>query len=212
MSSTSYGSNISHREDSKVSEHVPHVSGEATVPHYEHEHTHEQKEHEKRIEKHLQREADHTDRIAEQAAELQHEAEAKAQSAEDVRRQIQSEQRPIHHQPALASAELKKLAGERTLTSIRKHLSVPERTMSKIVHQPVVEGLSEVGSKTVARPSGILVGGILASLGNAVVLYICRHYGYTYNFFLFAIFFAGGFALGLLIELMWRLIHRPTAE
>src|SRR5690606_18536819 len=78
--------------------------------------------------------------------------------------------------------ELKADAYNRTLQKVRGHLNAPERAFSKVMHHKVVESMSDVSSKTVARPSGILGGGIAALAGSGVVLYMAKHYGFQYNF------------------------------
>jgi len=101
--------------------------------------------------------------------------------------------------------ELKAMSFQRVLTRTRKKLSKPERTLSGVIHQPVVDGLSRAGEKTIARPSGLLAGGICALLGSTIMLYMARHYGFRYNLFIFIVLFVGGFFLGLLLELVFRL-------
>jgi len=154
--------------------------------------------------------AEHHRHNAEQAehhAQKQHEmgeqarrvAEQEALRKEEVQPLPQHEQRP-HLGGTLVTAELVRSAQKRTLTRIRKQLSAPDKVLSRIVHQPIVDAVSEVGAKTVARPSGVLSGGIIALIGTSVYLYIAKHYGYTYNFLVFALLFVSGFLLGLVIE------------
>lgn len=95
---------------------------------------------------------------------------------------------------------------KRTLTRTRKQLSPSMRGLSKVAHSPMIESVSEIASKTVARPSGVLAGGIFAFLGSSVVLWIARHYGYEYNFLLFALLFIGGFFVGLIVELLVKML------
>jgi hypothetical protein len=104
--------------------------------------------------------------------------------------------------------ELEIMAYQRTLNRTRKNLSKPSRAFSKIVHQPTIESVSEFTGKTIARPSGVLVGGIAAFIGSSLFLWISRYYGYEYNFLLFALFFTGGFFVGLLLEVGYKLLRR----
>lgn len=101
-------------------------------------------------------------------------------------------------------SEMKSQAYTRSLRHIRQRLSVPERTLSKIAHNKVVESASNGLSKTVARPSGILGGGIAALLGSSILLYMAKYYGFQYNFFVFFVLLAGGFVIGLIAELLVR--------
>ena len=97
---------------------------------------------------------------------------------------------------------------KQTLKRTQKKLPATQRTFSKVIHQPVVEALSDVGGATVARPSGLLVGGLFSVISSLTILYICRHYGYEYNFLVGLASFAGGFAVGLLFEGTAKLVRR----
>lgn len=110
--------------------------------------------------------------------------------------------------PRLINRELKQLAYQRTLTRARKSLNPADRAVSKVVHLPGVEELSELGSQTVARPSGAFGGGLVALIGTGVLLWVSKHYGYRYNYLFFIFLFIGGFGLGLLAELGIRLIAK----
>ena len=106
---------------------------------------------------------------------------------------------------------LKKKAYKKELHRVQTHLPKTQRAFSKVIHSRGVEAVSEVTGKTVARPSGLLGGGIVAFVGTLGLVLISRHYGYSYNFFVFIALLVGGFFLGLIIELVVRgLMHsRP---
>ncbi len=144
---------------------------------------------------------------AEMIDEIRLETEAHAMPIEEL---IVGDAEKEQPEPAasLVSKDLRQMKYSRTLQSIRKDLSAPEKALSKIVHNPVVDAVSSVAEKTVARPSGLLFGGIFACLGSSTFLYIAKHYGYEYNLLLFALFFVGGFGLGLVLELVFRLFKK----
>jgi hypothetical protein len=104
--------------------------------------------------------------------------------------------------------ELKKQSYDRTMKQVRSKLPVAERSFSKLIHQPVVNSVSEVGGKTALRPSGILGGSICAFLGSVGLLWAAKTYGFTYNYLVLFLFFVGGFLLGLLLEAVGRLLFR----
>ena len=110
-----------------------------------------------------------------------------------------------HH---LVNTELKNMAFSRLLTRTQKHLSKPERLFSKAIHNPAVEKISEVSSKTIARPSGILGGSIIAFFGTTLFLYMAKHYGFEYNYLMFIMLFAGGFAIGMTLEFLMHFLKR----
>ena len=144
---------------------------------------------------------------AERLDEIRQTAEREAASAKDTERKVNPNEldndRPLH-----INRELKKMAYDRTLKRTRNRLPVYSRPLSRIIHNPVVETASEIGAKTIARPSGIQAGGVTAFLGSSLFLWVARHYGYDYNFLLFVFLFTGGFFVGLIIELALRLIRR----
>lgn len=113
-------------------------------------------------------------------------------------------------QPLYVNRELKAESFRRTLNRTRKHLSKPQRALSKAVHQPVVDALSKVGEKTIARPTGLLTGSIIALAGSSYLLYSAKHYGYQYNYLTVILLFAAGYALGLVIELLAHALHHRS--
>jgi len=119
------------------------------------------------------------------------------------------EHRKDANQPVLGiQRELKAVAYKQTLHKIQTHMQPAEQAFSKLIHQPKIEAVSEVSAKTIGRPSGILGGGIAALLGGGFVLYISKHNGFRYNFFIFILLFFGGFIMGALLELVFKLVRR----
>ena len=104
--------------------------------------------------------------------------------------------------------ELKEMSRERLLQRVQRQLPTSSKMLSKITHQPIVDTLSQVSEKTIARPSGLLGGSIAALFGSITLLYLSKHYGYSYNFLAFAAVFTIGFALGIATELALKLRHK----
>lgn len=101
---------------------------------------------------------------------------------------------------------------KRSLRKIRTSLNTPERAFSRVVHNPVVESVSNTTAKTVARPSAFLGGSMGALIGSATLLFMAKRYGFTYNYTVFLVLFAGGFIVGLLIELLLRVVLRRRSS
>ncbi len=178
-----------HESDAELHEHKQHT-----------EHLHPKHEQNAKATKH-----EHAERLD----DIRKEAEAAAtKTSETLKKHTSHETAAKTENIQTINRELKDMAYRRTLTRTRRHLSAPSRAFSKVIHQPIVENVSEVASKTVARPSGILAGGIAAFLGSSLFLWIARHYGYEYNFLLFALLFVSGFFMGLLVELGLRAASR----
>lgn len=106
---------------------------------------------------------------------------------------------------------VKQNAYKKVLKDTRKHLSTPEKTFSKVIHNPTVERASEVGAKTIARPTGILFGGIVAFIGSLLLIILSKRSGFSYNYLIFIIIFIGGYIVGLIAELFYRTVT-PTKK
>jgi len=150
-----------------------------------------------------------------QAAEKSKESMPKAQELSKIVEQqarsgketpIQTAEKPKTQTYGTYSA-LKQHSYVRSLQLVRNKLSGPERALSKIAHNKTIDPVSEVMGKTIARPSGILGGGIAALAGSLFLLYMAKHYGFQYNFFVFFILFTVGFMIGSLVELLVWAIH-----
>lgn len=107
-----------------------------------------------------------------------------------------------------AYSGLKQQSYKQTLNRIRQRLTAPEKAFSKLSHNKAVDTVSSGLGKTVARPSGILGGGIFALVGSSIVLYMAKKYGFEYNFSLFFLLLTGGFMAGVIIELAAKAISK----
>lgn len=103
---------------------------------------------------------------------------------------------------------LKKDSYKQLLKQTQQRLPAISRQFSKVIHQKQVETISTFSAQTVARPSALLGGGIGALAGSVLLLYLSKHYGFTYNYAFFFVTFACGFAAGLLLELLVRVVKR----
>lgn len=105
--------------------------------------------------------------------------------------------------------ELKRITINRELSQLRRKLDTPDRLLSRVVHQPAIRQASGVVGQSLTRPSGLLGGGLMAFVGTAGYLYLAKQQGFAYNYSLFWLLLVAGFALGLLLELLIRLLTRP---
>lgn len=137
---------------------------------------------------------------------------AKSEKQHDPIEKLEKEREAAHHTPkhGAINHDLKKITLQRELTQIRRKLSAPERTLSKVIHQPVVRAVSEVSGKTISRPSGLLGGGILAFVGSTGYLLLAKNLGFSrYNYVIFLALFAAGFVIGMILELIVWAVTRP---
>ncbi len=161
-------------------------------------------------------------RNAERLREKAEQAEAQPQDIEEIKSEVEAQaisgkevtigEHQEDSQPSLAGTqrELKMDAYKRTMQKIRKHLNPAERSFSRLVHQKTIDSLSNLGSKTIARPSGLLGAGLVSFAGSTLLLYSAKHYGFRYNFFVFFLLFAIGFGLGIVLEFAARIVKRRS--
>jgi hypothetical protein len=147
------------------------------------------------------------------------------ESLETIRKKVEQQASPQEASPFEKQAErpttstirsiTKRLKTERyktTLQQVRRHLPPVQRLTSKLIHQPAIEAISEVGSKTVARPSGLLGGGLIALVGSLSVILVAKHIGFAVPHSIFWVLFLIGFFLGLVIEFIARHLRGRRAS
>lgn len=97
---------------------------------------------------------------------------------------------------------MKDRAYKRELAKVQTKLPKTSRRFSKVVHNKTVETVSNIGAQTVARPSGLLGGSIVAFAGSLVLYFMAKQYGFRYNYLVMFLLFIAGFAVGALLELV----------
>lgn len=174
---------------------------------HQHEHLNEQPE--THTEKTVEKEPKKHEQIEQKPSTEQARQHAKeeAKSTAEILEHLKPEQPQTQEDHAFASHELKEMAYSRLIARAQRHLTPYNRSWSRLIHQPVVEAVSDTAARTVARPSGIIGGGFIGLIGTTAYYLIARHYGYSYNFLVFIAFISVGFVIGWIVELLWRLIR-----
>lgn len=103
-------------------------------------------------------------------------------------------------------------AYHKVLSATQTRLSAPNRAFSKLVHARSVDAISTVAAKTIARPSGLLGGGIVALVGSAWIAYVATNAGFRYNYSVFFVLLGIGFVFGILIELLSKPFQRKSSR
>lgn len=94
----------------------------------------------------------------------------------------------------------KQASYEATMTEVRTHMSGPSRAFSAVIHQPVVEKVSDAIGSTVARPNAILSGSVFAFLLTLAIYLVARFYGYALSGTETIAAFIIGWVLGLIYD------------
>jgi hypothetical protein len=146
-----------------------------------------------------------------------------AESLEAIRRKIErqtaSQEKPAVKEQTKEATPTTRVATKRikteryqlTMSQVRGHLSPTQKLASKIVHQPFIEAASEIGSKTIARPSGLLGGGLTALIGSLGIIIVAKRVGFEVPNSIFWVLFLIGFLLGMAIEFLFRKLKKRKA-
>lgn len=95
-----------------------------------------------------------------------------------------------------------------TMRVVQNRLSKPSKAFSRIIHQPVVERISEAAEQTVARPSALLGAGIFASVGLAIMLFFARRYGFSLSGSEFIALLVVGWLVGFMLDWLYKRIKQ----
>ena len=145
---------------------------------------------------------------AEKLKILTEKIEKEAKSSKEFESKIDKTEKQAHghHQ----STQYQAHTGSQAIKRVQKHLKPSERKFSKVVHNPAVEIISDITGGTVARPSGLLYGGLFSLLSSLALYFISKHYGYEYSYFVGILFFVGGFVFGLLVESTLKIFKKNS--
>lgn len=149
----------------------------------------------------------HKSHSKEELSKISKEAELNAISGSDISVE-DNDSRPSNSVSIKSFQSIKASSYNKTLASTRKHLSASDRKLSKFIHKPTVENISDTMASTVARPKSLFSAGLITFIGSLVILMMARKYGFTYNHTLFIVLFAVGYTFGLGFELIIYLFRR----
>lgn len=186
------------------------------APKHEVSHGHESQSH--KIEKHHERLREHHEKAAEAASK------STERELTEARQVIQSETARVEAPPSRNEktpfvpqhTKADKLHSfNATMHHVRSGLKAPERTLSKFIHQPTVEKVSEVAGKTVARPSGVMGATVAAFIGLLSIYGVAKYVGFALSGSEMPLLLIAGFAVGLFIEWAYKsvasILGRSTA-
>jgi hypothetical protein len=89
-----------------------------------------------------------------------------------------------------------------TMTEVRTQMSAPSRAFSKVIHNKVVDGVSNAVGSTVARPNAILSGAVFAFALTLAIYLLAKNLGYPLSGFETIGAFILGWVLGILYDFL----------
>lgn len=108
---------------------------------------------------------------------------------------------------------VKKQQYKATMRRVESKLPKYQRTFSKVIHNPTVDAVSNVAAKTVARPSGLAGGAIMAFAGLTLLYFNAINIGFEYNAGSAFLFFVSiGWLSGILIEYIFNALKRLAGK
>lgn len=138
--------------------------------------------------------------------------EKNAMETEKLFDKQEAQERKPSDTPMPIGSSIGKHGYKQTMKRVQRKLPANQRRFSKVVHNPLIESVSEVAGETIARPSGLLAGGVMSVIVNLLVIIVCRYYGYEYNYLLGILGFVGGFLMGVTGEMVYRAVRPKKAR
>ena len=170
----------------------------------------ESKKHHERIKEQLERSAENSpSRSHSETESIRHEVHEQAIAGAEMHKPA-SEAR--QHQPIGYTKKDKAHAFETTMHHARDKMNTSEKLLSKIIHQPAVEKISDIAGATVTRPSGIAGATIASFIGLASVYGIARFVGFSLSGSEMPLLLLVGFVMGLLCEWVYKSIRSLIAS
>lgn len=108
---------------------------------------------------------------------------------------------------AVSSAH-KRQTYEATMKRVEAQLPNYQRTFSRFVNNPRVDRVSNVVGRTIARPSGIVGGGLFAVVGLLVLTYYANEIGFALSGTEFILLLVAGWAIGIVLDLVLTTVRR----
>jgi hypothetical protein len=99
---------------------------------------------------------------------------------------------------------IKKQTYRATMNRVEAKLPAYQRTFSRFINNSAVDKISNVTSKTIARPSAILGSGLTAFIGLVIVTYYSNKVGFQLSGSEFIVLVLVGWVAGLLFEGIYK--------
>lgn len=139
---------------------------------------------------------------------LRKHAEIHAKNVEELKLDETKDNQPEKPKPIGQIQKEKAEKYQAKLSQVRARLNPASQKFSRLIHNPSVESASELASKTIARPSSFIGGGLVSFIGSGLVLFMAKRYGFEYNYLVFLGLFIIGFFSGITVEFSFRALRK----
>lgn len=99
-----------------------------------------------------------------------------------------------------SSKKIKTTVYKNTLKDIRREMTPTERIFSKIIHNPLIEKISDIVSSTIARPGALILGSLSALILLSIIYIMAQYYGWALSGSEWIAAFVAGWCAGLIID------------
>lgn len=140
--------------------------------------------------------------------ELLKSAQEKAKTSKEIGANNSDDSKKTNSSIRMIGNDLSNNSFKQIIKKTQKKLPFDQKLLSKFVHKPAVDTISEISSKTVARPVGLAMGGAFSLFASLLVLWASYFFGYEYNFLIGIMAFVGGFMAGTILEALLKIVFR----
>lgn len=102
------------------------------------------------------------------------------------------------------SRKEKRLAFKKEIKRVQAQLPPASRALSRVVHNPVVENISEVLEETVLRPSVLIGGATVGLIGGGIFYLYARVAGFALSGSEFLVSMVAGALIGVVLEIIYK--------
>lgn len=114
--------------------------------------------------------------------------------------------------PSKYTKQEKKQAYKKEIKKVQSQLPRGSRAFSKVVHNPVIETISDATAKTIFRPSALIGGSITGLVLGLIIYLVARYYGYPISTMTLVLLLIVGAVLGVIVELIVGMFKKPSKQ
>lgn len=114
--------------------------------------------------------------------------------------------------PAQYTKQEKKQAYRKEIKKVQSQLPRGSRTFSKIVHNPIIETISDTTAKTIFRPSALIGGSVTGLVLGLIIYLVARYYGYPISTMTLVALLIIGAILGVIVELILGMFKKTSKQ